>query len=65
MVVHEATVLVPQGYAIVEYTLPSGALRGKAAVDMIENGMRPDSKKAKARLYSNPGSFWHCVPSNI
>ena len=42
--------LEPQGYAIVEYTLPSGAARGKAAVDMIENEMRPDAKKAKARL---------------
>ncbi|KAK9845951.1 hypothetical protein WJX81_006763 [Elliptochloris bilobata] len=38
---------VSKGYAIVEYTLPSGAGRGKAAVDMIENEMRPDSKKAK------------------
>ncbi len=33
---------------MVEFTLPSGAARGKAAVDKIENDMRPDSKKAKA-----------------
>ena len=36
-----------QGYAIVEFTLPSAAARGKAAVDKIENDMRPDSKKAR------------------
>ena len=56
----QATVPTPQGYAIVEYTLPSGALRGKAAVDMIENGMRPDSKKAKACLAGIQGSTGIC-----